>query len=329
LGHMIGAEKLVVIVLATFFFVITFLDIYTMSIGLVGNYLLGRPYLAEVSSIVLLPLLIIVIVYFYGRIHAWLKTSRGDHEVDRRRRIGLYGFSGCTILALLTLLPTASVGLLGYGSLCTLAPISTLLTFLVGVWLYFYGERRTKAFYGTTVILLLGISGASYWVYSASIPLSQVQGNMVIVGVYPFYSPLDGNATSIGFDLNFTNPTSLTVPTFGLEDVELYIDGSMLQSEFDCWFPSGGAPFGLGDHQSHVMHGVLELFLGNGSLMGPTKLQGMNITALWSSILAKSFTLRLAGRLVARVPQSSDIFYEYYDTTVTAASAIDLIAVPQ
>ncbi len=231
------------------------------------------------------------------------------------------------ILALLTLLPwgVSKPNYLGYYSICSFTPISTIILFLIALVFYIVGSKRVILRYATLIVLivfcLVGFSAYSvrFSIYSLQMSLEVTERD------YHYDSFFEDNVVLVRFNLTFKNPTSLDTPSFRIENWDFYINGKKLKimtyGGIPVEIPTGLRYFpdqsiAVKAHET-FNYTQLELFCMQKTL----KVEEGDVQEVWTALTQGNFSVTLTGMLVAR---ASGDYKQSLSAIITAARPFEI-----
>lgn len=231
------------------------------------------------------------------------------------------------ILALLTLLPwgASRPNYLGYYSICSFTPISTIILFLIALVFYIVESKRVILRYATLIILIV-FCLAGFSAYSARFSIYSLQMNLEVTGRdYHYDSFFEDNVVLVRFNLTFKNPTGQDTPSFRIENYDFYINGKKLKirtyggipediTTGIRYFPT--QPLAVKAHETFNYTG-LTLF----AMQRVLKVEEGNIDEVWTALTQGNFNVTLTGMLVAR---ASDDYKQSLSAIITVARPFEI-----
>ena len=208
------------------------------------------------------------------------------------------------ILGVLTVFPwfASRPNHVSYYSICSFAPISTLMFFLLAAVFYSLGRGMIRWCY-VGMMFLVVISGLSaYWAYSVKLPMTNLQVGVEIKSIAFYTSLLEPrNWSLIDFNWTFHNPAGQETAAFCIEDYDLFINGRKIISKISI-FPGGSRygkqyifrPFTVKTNQTLTRDGHVMITRDS------VKIEGGGSESLWNSLTQKDFNITLKGVLVSR-----------------------------
>lgn len=230
-----------------------------------------------------------------------MKISLGE----RHWKILIWTF---VILGFATLLPwNASVpNHLGYYSICSSAPISTIMMLIISVAFYSYWKKKSLwLVYGSVIILLMvsGIFGYLALVYR--LPLSSLNVKIVVYYVWSGYDDFyEDNVTRIGFNITFTNPTDWEL-SFQVEDDTFHINGTKLKLHTFDYGRYWDRKRTIQAQQQISFRSSLTIYRKN------TRTEEGKFEEFWLSLMQQSFTLSMSGVISNRYYYGPTIEYSF------------------
>ena len=231
------------------------------------------------------------------------------------------------MLTLLTLLPwgVSKPNYLGYYSICSFTPISTIILFLMALVFYIVGSKRTILRYATLIILIL-FCLVGFSAYSARFSIYSLQmGLEVTRWDYHYDSFFEDNVVLVQFNLTFKNPTGQDTPSFRIENYDFYINGKKLKIWTYGGIPAESMtgiryfpdqPIAVKAHET-FNYTKLELFCMQKTL----KVEEGDVQEVWTALTQGNFSVTLTGTLVAR---SSSDYKQPLSSIIVAARPFEI-----
>lgn len=212
------------------------------------------------------------------------------------------------IVGILTAVPWNAYRLnhLGYYSLCSSTPISTITMFLMAGAFYWLGKGRLRLLYGTMIIVLVIFGLVGYWIYAAKMPMDSIQINVAINYVWSGYSVTwNGNISSISINLTSHNPTCQDSPAFRVENYDFHVnDKRLYEGTYDVFSEAGSGRREdirwLNNHPTTLKAKQTSILVIVITISNFTQIEGNDLETLWTSLTQRNFTLTLTGNLCAR-----------------------------
>jgi len=212
----------------------------------------------------------------------------------------------CIILGFLTLVPwsTSKPNHISYYSICSFAPISTVVLFMIAVAFYSFGKGIMWLCYVGMIALITVFSFTGYWAYTIKLPVDSLQVNIIIDYFWYGYDDFfKDNVASIFLNLTFKNPTHQDTQTLRIENYDFYINGKKLKLSTYNSFPTGGYAgiryitwaLSIKANQTLTYSGIHILLEKN-----YTKIAGNDKESVWTALIQGNFNVTLTGVLVAR-----------------------------
>lgn len=216
------------------------------------------------------------------------------------------------VLALLTLIPwfSSRANFLGYHSLCSYTPVSSIAMFTIALSFQAYIKGQHRKLQRTLIPILLIIIGFSaWWFYTFKLPMHNLEITMTKeyfwIGSTDMYGH-EENTSSITFNLTIKNPTSQWTPLFtgtiNSRGTPLMINGRKLT---EGAFISGGGysssgifwflmPTVLKPQENVTFQMHCRFFYDRLEAEGASK------DEIWLSLKEENFTLSVTGILTAQ-----------------------------
>ncbi len=210
------------------------------------------------------------------------------------------------VLGILTVFPWSASrpNHVGYYSVCSFAPISTLMFLVIAAVFCSFGKGTIRRCYGGIIVLVV-ISGLSaYWAYSVKLPMDSLQVDIRFKSI-AFYNPSvfqPENHSLISFNWTFHNPTGQDTAAFSIEDFDFFVNGKKILQPYSA-FPSGSnygrrylfSPFTIKAHQT-----LTDVYSHISIYRNSTKIEGDDTESIWKSLTQGDFNITLRGILVSR-----------------------------
>jgi hypothetical protein len=212
----------------------------------------------------------------------------------------------CIIFGFLTVLPwsTSKPNHVSYHSVCSFAPISTVVLFAMAATFYSFGKGMMRSCYIGMTALIIIFSFSGYWAYSIKLPVDSVQVSMTIDYFWCGYDDhFKDNVSSIFLNLTLKNPTCQDTPTLRIENYNFFINSKKLRlSTYDSSSTGGYAgiryihPTLTIKANQTLTYSEIHIILKKNY----TEIEGNDKESVWAAFIQGNFNVTLTGVLVGR-----------------------------
>lgn len=204
---------------------------------------------------------------------------------------------------------------IGSFTLCSFAPIATIVMFILALTVYSFVNKRKLLLYVNVFLILVIVGFTGFWAYDAKLPMDNIRVDMSIYNYHFGYSLVyEEDISKIFFNLVLHNTLTRDTPAFWVEYYDFYVEGKKLELgtyHVPGGWRAGGKTRWIGSDITLEPNQTMTLEVEVTLSLDSTKVEGNTVEDVWTSLSSKNFTFRMDGILVSRRyygPKNTDYY---------------------